>query len=555
LWDGLFSYIYSGYLTGPPSISVEKDTLDFGQIFLGVSDTMQLVVENKGSLDLLISNAVTQPVEYNVSPPFAGIDPGETEAFTVTFSPQLIGNYPGTLTLVSNDPLQGNYIVALSGEGVEPPVMMVSPDSLSMAIQPGQTGSRNLTIHNNGGSNLYFDIASGWSSQNYALQFDGVDDEVLMGYHSSLDILGNITICAWFKTETPQWGSLVSNFDQHGPDNGYELCIGSLYENGGFVYFECTKDDIRDGFSTNASFNDGQWHFVAATLAPNGTSRGKVFVDGIEQSGYNNPLGGPIPSIGPTPDYPFKLGAASNRTGPEGDANFDGIIDEVSIWDVSLTQAEIQAIMHSQLTGSEPGLVGYWQFNEAVGDTAFDRTANANHGTLQGGVIWTNSTAPIYPEWLSVTPDSGVCFPGTSKDIAVSFNAAELDTGNYFANLFITSNDPFLSQVTIPVHLWVSNIVDIHEDNNLPMVYSLHQNYPNPFNPGTTIEFALAKPGWVTLKVYNILGQEVAELISENLSAGSYKYHWETRGLASGVYYYRIDAGRFKQTKKLVLLR
>jgi hypothetical protein len=48
-------------------------------------------------------------------------------------------------------------------------------------------------------------------------------------------------------------------------------------------------------------------------------------------------------------------------------------------------------------------------------------------------------------------------------------------------------------------------------------------NYPNPFNPGTTIEFALPKAGWVTLKVYNILGQEVAELISENLSAGSYE--------------------------------
>lgn len=75
-------------------------------------------------------------------------------------------------------------------------------------------------------------------------------------------------------------------------------------------------------------------------------------------------------------------------------------------------------------------------------------------------------------------------------------------------------------------------------------------------NPGTTIEFALAKPGWVALKVYNILGQEVAELISENLGAGSYKYNWDADGLVSGVYYYRIEADQgFVQTKKMLLIR
>jgi hypothetical protein len=71
----------------------------------------------------------------------------------------------------------------------------------------------------------------------------------------------------------------------------------------------------------------------------------------------------------------------------------------------------------------------------------------------------------------------------------------------------------------------------------------------------TLIEFVLAKPGWVTLKVYNILGQEVAELVSENLGAGSYKYNWNAGGLASGVYLYRLEVGEFSQTKKLLLLK
>ena len=201
---------------------------------------------------------------------------------------------------------------------------------------------------NDESGNKYHGIVKGatltndrFGNANSAYYFDGIDNEIFLEDQSDLDLMANITICAWFKTETPQWGSLVSNFDQHMPDNGYELCIGSLYKDGGFVYFECAKDDIRDGLSTDASFNDGRWHFVVATIAPDGTSRGRVFVDAFEQFGYNNELGGPISSIGPTPDYPFKIGAASNKSGPEGDANFNGVIDDVRIYEGALNVAEI----------------------------------------------------------------------------------------------------------------------------------------------------------------------------------------------------------------------
>jgi hypothetical protein len=102
---------------------------------------------------------------------------------------------------------------------------------------------------------------------------------------------------------------------------------------------------------------------------------------------------------------------------------------------------------------------------------------------------------------------------------------------------------------------------------DIPKTYALQQNYPNPFNPTTNIGypnpfnpttnigFRIADFGFVSLKVYDISGREVATLISENLTAGSYKYRWDARGLASGVYFYRLEAGDFKQTKKMLLLR
>ncbi len=88
-----------------------------------------------------------------------------------------------------------------------------------------------------------------------------------------------------------------------------------------------------------------------------------------------------------------------------------------------------------------------------------------------------------------------------------------------------------------------------------PHAYELYPNYPNPFNPSTTIEFTLQKSGWVTLTIYNALGEAIAELVAENLSAGSYKYEWNAAGLASGIYYYRLEAGKFTETRKLVLMK
>ncbi|MFQ5752250.1 MAG: T9SS type A sorting domain-containing protein [bacterium] len=89
----------------------------------------------------------------------------------------------------------------------------------------------------------------------------------------------------------------------------------------------------------------------------------------------------------------------------------------------------------------------------------------------------------------------------------------------------------------------------------IPKEFRLEQNYPNPFNPTTTIQFALPKPCKVTLKLYDILGRDVATLVDEEFEPGEYKVVFDAQGLASGVYFYRIQAGGFIKTKKLLLLK
>ena len=95
----------------------------------------------------------------------------------------------------------------------------------------------------------------------------------------------------------------------------------------------------------------------------------------------------------------------------------------------------------------------------------------------------------------------------------------------------------------------------LNSERILPETVQLYQNYPNPFNPSTTIEFDLPKTSQVTLKIFNILGEEAATLVSDRLPAGSYSYEWNASNLASGVYLYRLQAGDYVQTRKMVLMR
>jgi len=101
-----------------------------------------------------------------------------------------------------------------------------------------------------------------------------------------------------------------------------------------------------------------------------------------------------------------------------------------------------------------------------------------------------------------------------------------------------------------------ARIVSVSERNSeRPTLSALYQNYPNPFNPSTSIRFRILQRSHVTLTVYEVLGRELAKLVSGELDAGEYDVRWNPIALSSGVYFYRIQAGRFVDTKKLLLLR
>ncbi len=98
-------------------------------------------------------------------------------------------------------------------------------------------------------------------------------------------------------------------------------------------------------------------------------------------------------------------------------------------------------------------------------------------------------------------------------------------------------------------------ITDVEDETTIPVKFNLAQNFPNPFNPTTKINFSIPESGIVNLKIYDLLGREVAKLINSEMQPGNYSYDFNAGQLSSGMYFYKIEAGKFSQTRKMMLLK
>lgn len=127
----------------------------------------------------------------------------------------------------------------------------------------------------------------------------------------------------------------------------------------------------------------------------------------------------------------------------------------------------------------------------------------------------------------------------------------QLSAGTHQLSIFIIQAGFNLNRLTF--FLTAMGIED--ENNGQPLNYRLEQNYPNPFNPETTLRYSLAKPSEVCLEIYNTIGEKVETVLKGNQAAGEHEIRWDAAHLAGGVYYYRLWAGDFVDTKKLILMK
>ncbi len=216
----------------------------------------------------------------------------------------------------------------------------------------------------------------------YGLRFDSVDDFVTIPDSAPLSMTAAMTVEFWakqdaantYKTICSKWtyatqGGWVVQTDATGTELAFY--IASSLTDGGSNY----------GKTATNSWRPGVWNHVAmvfdGSLSGN-SNRLKVYINGILQT---LSFGGTIPAALQDNTAPVNVG----KFGGSLTRWFDGVVDEVRIWNTARTEAEINANMNLRLTGSESGLAGNWGFDEGTGTTALDNTGNANSGTLTGG--------------------------------------------------------------------------------------------------------------------------------------------------------------------------
>ncbi|NCR09221.1 MAG: hypothetical protein GPI95_13180 [Microcystis aeruginosa LG13-11] len=260
-----------------------------------------------------------------------------------------------------------------------------------------------------------------------ALSFDGVNDYIALGNPSSLQITGNQTLELWIKPthfnyrQNPfnkAWGgegtlTLEGNVSwaANGTVNYYYGVTGTDWGSGGINY---------QGFNTNQSLNINQWSHLAVVRDFN-NQKLSWYINGVKVNETYTIFNSATPS-----NNPIYIGTGYTNY-------FNGLIDEVQIWNKARTQAEIQADMNRQLTGNETGLVGYWNFNEGSGNIVTDLTNNHNNGTVYGAT-WTTGIVPT----------------SNTLKLGDTFTQADLDNGllTYQHNGSETTSDNFKFTVT-----------------------------------------------------------------------------------------------------------
>ncbi len=332
-----------------------------------------------------------------------------------------------------------------------------------------------------------------------ALEFDEQNGYAHIYSSPSINLTNAVTIEAWINPGA--WQDMESiahkiNFALLVSGQGGALHDRSLAiwhsTSGGAPGFVSTPD---------LSLSLDRWQHVAVTY-DGSNSETRMYIDGEEQVlEYFSGL--PAGDIADNSAHDLFIGNSSTGTWA-----FDGIIDEVRLWNLVRNEAEIQTNMNNPLSGDEPGLVGYWPMNEGFNSFIFDMSDNNNNGLLHD-VLWAAGYDPL------------------AEGIEDNPNGAE----------------------------------------NLALVSFLDQNYPNPCflsasmaNSGTTISFQIPAKGKVVFEIYNISGQLVKTLVERSMEAGLHSLSWDGSDkfgelVPSGIYLYSLKTDSFSATKRMVMLK
>ncbi|MEO0551682.1 MAG: S8 family serine peptidase [Bacteroidota bacterium] len=469
-------------VTGAPDLELGNQRLDFGQVFIGLERLDSIFIQNTGTNVLNISSISNNSSSFNVTPKSMTLEVGESDLIIVNYIPNVTGEVSDQIILTTNDPDETNVSIDLSGVGVGPPVIEVSPSFLKEQLFTGEMSTQLVTVTNNGDSSLYYTVARNSSISLSAASNNSIepaeDDsnpyledgnegsivyseipinpvlahEVLNSAEARLFVIDQTT--SEIVRINPADGSNISSFmlpeaASNGPDG--------LAYSGEHIYF-------INGFGSNIIY---QLDPVDGTVLSSKSFGGLPSIDALAFSGdylvamdYDNNM---LILL----DYENEVitGAIDPIDSIGGGLSFGGRRGTVFVNNFGSGIYEIDpvssAILNSFDSPNSEDIVGLG-YSEGL-DILFASTYFATYALepSDGSILYTlpvGSSALASDEsdlggWFSVVSRTGIVQAGSTEQFEVIFDANGLGRGKYEASLFISSNDPLNPEIVVPIEL------------------------------------------------------------------------------------------------------
>jgi subtilisin family serine protease len=583
------------HVTGAPDISLMPTHVDYGPVFTGQKVNKTLVVSNTGTDLLTVSSVSSDQADCTVDVTDFTLAPTATRNVVVSFAPTTAGAMIGDVTIASDDPDEGTLTVHVTGNGVEPPVIAVTPGELADTLSIGGTSTHHVTVSNRGASNLEISVTvfEDPQSEPLALVANGSGVSVHARASAGRDAR-SVAMSAVESAPAVTVGKGESDTRSYppmdrasgGPDLfGYRWRDSNQLGGPKFNWIDVSggtnivlgDDDFVTGFPLGFTFSYYGRPFTTIGVGSNGW---------LSFNGSNMWFPGNVPArdncmgaIAPFATDLFPSGGGYVRYATFGAAPHRQFVVEynhISQYHGAVSHTFEVIFREGANSIQFQYLEVPWGYPQGFGIESPDETMGmGNNGVgdlfISPGVVSSNYAIEFaaLPEWLIVTPVTATIPAGESLDLAALMDAKELEGGKYTGLISIGSNDPVTPVVPVYVTLRVDSSATLVtgvqaaegvEPIDIPTRYELHANRPNPFNPVTTIAYDLPQSVNVRLVIYDVQGREVVELVSETQPAGRHEIVWDGRNasnetVASGVYFYRLVAADFVQTKKMVLLK
>jgi hypothetical protein len=467
-----------------PSIVVEPLEIDFGSLFVGDTVCDSIMISNNGCDVLAISEITSVQEEFIISPTSFDLNPEETQLVNIYFTPTESVDIQDTLRILSNDPEEPITTVLLSGEGVDPPIVTVTPDSLYSALSIGDVETQTITINNSGGSNLEWEINKDIIiGKSYTLLGEAAKKAIQEITRTGSIQLDGKTVPAFtadesrlFKSRLDEYKATIAtlkfrNLPIVGVSGYYSL--GLIYDLMAspelpelFAFIEIVDfqyDDLSALDGLIISESDLSITETKAQVLRDFYDSGRPIIFGMDDLSAN--WSGQVPTlIGPvfgiTDPYDADLCGETILNTDHPICN--GI---ESFYDDGLWCNDNDAFM---LDGAE------WLIRDATNNGLFVLANNGVARTIIMGEtlygIWDENLqfnvnavkwAIESTYWLTVEPEIGTVVAGGSQTVDITFDANKMLGGDYLADLIITSNDPITPELITATHLNVTGVPNI----------------------------------------------------------------------------------------------